>query len=167
MSRLRRARVPEEPHDWNRQRMWWLDPLAEGARAAAVGRGALATPEMLRRCDDPRNPPRHSHTVGAQDCGSGWSPQGAANYDLRQTAQYRRRATGHGPRATGRETTSARREAMTVDGRAKAMAGYGFADVLAIEEMLDDLRARGDPGWRARIARWLRSWTDGLFDGLT
>lgn len=45
------------------------------------------------------------------------------------------------------------------------IAAYGFADVLSIEAMLDDLRAWGDPAWRARVTE-LREWSDGLFDGL-
>lgn len=54
----------------------------------------------------------------------------------------------------------------TPEGRADAMQTYGFADVLAIEDMLRDLRDWDDPAWRARVAE-IRGWTNGLFDGLT
>ncbi len=56
--------------------------------------------------------------------------------------------------------------AVEPEGRADAMQTYGFADVLAIEDMLRDLRHGNDSAWRARVAE-IRGWADGLFDGLT
>lgn len=56
--------------------------------------------------------------------------------------------------------------AVTPEGRADAMETYGFADVLAIEDLLRDLREWDDPAWRARVEE-IRGWANGLFDGLT
>jgi hypothetical protein len=56
--------------------------------------------------------------------------------------------------------------AITPKGRASAIAAYGLADVLSLEDMLRDLQDRDDPAWRARVAE-LRDWADGLLAGLT
>jgi hypothetical protein len=53
-----------------------------------------------------------------------------------------------------------------VSGRAAVMMEYGFADVLSLEQMLTDLSDWADPRWLDRVDE-LRSWTYGLFDGLT
>ena len=45
------------------------------------------------------------------------------------------------------------------------MKTSGFADVLALEDMLRDLRDWEDLVWRARVDE-LRGWANGLFDGL-
>jgi hypothetical protein len=42
---------------------------------------------------------------------------------------------------------------------------YGFADILSVETMLDDLRAWRNPGWTNRV-RQVRSWSDELFSYL-
>jgi hypothetical protein len=41
----------------------------------------------------------------------------------------------------------------------------GFADVLSLDSMLDDLRSWADPASRQRVNE-LRAWSVGLFDGL-
>ena len=56
--------------------------------------------------------------------------------------------------------------AVTPEGRADAIQTYRFADVLALEDMLRDLRDWNDGAWRARVAE-IRGWANGLFDGLT
>jgi hypothetical protein len=53
----------------------------------------------------------------------------------------------------------------TDGGRDNAMDRFGFADVLSLEQMLDDLRAWNDPHWRDRVEE-LRTWTNDLLDGL-
>ena len=55
---------------------------------------------------------------------------------------------------------------MKPDRRAAAMQMYGFADVLSLEAMVEDLREWDDPRWRASVAD-LRVWTNALYDGLT
>ena len=56
--------------------------------------------------------------------------------------------------------------ATTTEGRASVIARFGFADVLSVEAMLQDLRAWNDPAWQARVGE-LRTWADGLLDGLS
>lgn len=56
--------------------------------------------------------------------------------------------------------------ATTPEGKAAAIATYGFADVLSIEDMLRDLRAWATPAWIARVEQ-LRGWSNELFDALT
>jgi len=51
-------------------------------------------------------------------------------------------------------------------GRSSATEAFGFADVLSLESMVEDLAAWGDQRWQARL-RELRAWSDELFDGLT
>lgn len=55
--------------------------------------------------------------------------------------------------------------ATTAAGREAVIDAYGFADVLSVEAMLDDLREWADPSWRAMVNE-LREWSVGLFDGL-
>lgn len=55
--------------------------------------------------------------------------------------------------------------AITAAGREAVIEAYGFADVLSLEAMLDDLREWADPSWRAMVNE-LREWSVGLFDGL-
>jgi hypothetical protein len=55
--------------------------------------------------------------------------------------------------------------AVTPVGRSAAMAEYGFADVLGLEDMLSDLIAWQDPAWSARVEE-LASWASGLFEAL-
>ena len=50
-------------------------------------------------------------------------------------------------------------------GREAAKAGFGFADVLSLEDMVADLRARRDAEWEAHIAR-LAGHASGLFQAL-
>jgi hypothetical protein len=46
------------------------------------------------------------------------------------------------------------------------METFGFADVLSLETMIDDLREWEDPAWNLRVDE-MRAWANGLFDGLT
>jgi hypothetical protein len=55
--------------------------------------------------------------------------------------------------------------AVDAGGREDAMAKYGFADVLSLEDVLRDLRAWDAPEWRATVERY-RLWANELFDGL-
>ncbi len=55
--------------------------------------------------------------------------------------------------------------ATTGQGQEEAKSAFGFADVLALEAMLDDLRRWNDDAWRRRVEE-LRAWTNGLFDAL-
>jgi hypothetical protein len=56
--------------------------------------------------------------------------------------------------------------AISPAGRQSAMARFGFADVLSIEDMLIDLRTWDqDTGWPAHVAK-LKGWSEGLFDDL-
>ncbi len=50
-------------------------------------------------------------------------------------------------------------------GCADVMSKYGFADVLSLESMLQDLDSWSDPGWRSRVTE-LRAWSDGVWDML-
>jgi hypothetical protein len=56
--------------------------------------------------------------------------------------------------------------AVDAAGHADAMATYGFADVLSLEELLRDLRRWDPPDWRATVDQY-RRWANELFDGLT
>ena len=53
--------------------------------------------------------------------------------------------------------------AVTEDGRRSAVDRYGFAEVLSVEAMLEDLRRWRSVGWGHRVTE-LRSWADHLFD---
>ena len=57
------------------------------------------------------------------------------------------------------------RGAVSEKGRAAAMKEFGFADVLSLEEMVADLRARKDPEWAAHVER-LVGYASGLFEAL-
>jgi hypothetical protein len=50
-------------------------------------------------------------------------------------------------------------------GRAAAITEYGLADVLSLEEMVAELRARQDPDWAAHVER-LEAYASGLFKAL-
>ena len=56
--------------------------------------------------------------------------------------------------------------AVDPDGRAAAMAEYGFADVLSVEAMLADLRRWRPAPWRERVGE-LERWSSELFRSLT
>ncbi len=55
--------------------------------------------------------------------------------------------------------------AVSDEGRRSVMEHYGFADVLSLEEMVNDLNGWQNPEWAAKLAE-LRDWTSGLFDRL-
>ena len=55
--------------------------------------------------------------------------------------------------------------AVTPLGRAAAIADYGFADVLGLEDMLADLIAWQDPAWTAHVDE-LAGYAAGLFEAL-
>lgn len=55
--------------------------------------------------------------------------------------------------------------AVTPVGRQAAMADYGFADVLGLEDMLSDLVAWQDPAWSAHVEE-LAAYASGLFEAL-
>jgi hypothetical protein len=58
------------------------------------------------------------------------------------------------------------RGAVDPRGRADAMATYGFADVLSLEELVADLRRWDPPEWRTTVELY-RRWANELFDRLT
>jgi hypothetical protein len=53
----------------------------------------------------------------------------------------------------------------TALGRAAAIADYGFADILGLEDMLADMNAWQDPAWTAHVDE-LASHAAGLFEAL-
>lgn len=55
--------------------------------------------------------------------------------------------------------------AVSEQGRAAAIAELGLADVLSLEDMIADLRARQDPDWAAHVER-LEGYTVGLLKAL-
>lgn len=55
--------------------------------------------------------------------------------------------------------------ALTPEGRAMAMAHFGFADVLSVEGMVSDLQTWAPDSWGSLTRRY-RSWTTELFDFL-
>lgn len=52
--------------------------------------------------------------------------------------------------------------AITPQGRDTVITQYGFADVLALEDMLQDLARWNVPGWADRVHEW-QTWTEELF----
>ncbi|WP_041570813.1 MULTISPECIES: hypothetical protein [Thermoanaerobacterales] len=55
--------------------------------------------------------------------------------------------------------------AVAPEGRSAVITEYGFADVLSVEEMANDLRRWQPTGWRKEVER-LRHWSQELFDSL-
>ena len=55
--------------------------------------------------------------------------------------------------------------AVSQAGRAAVIERHGFADVLSVEAMIDDLRRWANPDWEARLVE-LRAWVTGLLDAL-
>jgi hypothetical protein len=55
--------------------------------------------------------------------------------------------------------------ASSPQGRAHVISEHGFADVLSLESMLDDLHEWADVAWQQRVSE-LRAWSDGMWDVL-
>jgi hypothetical protein len=55
--------------------------------------------------------------------------------------------------------------AVTPDGRDDVIGHHGFADVLALEDMLADLHSWQDAAWAARVDE-IAGWATGLLDAM-
>lgn len=54
---------------------------------------------------------------------------------------------------------------VTLEGRSAVIADYGFAEVLSVETMVNDLRRWKPAGWGEMLEQ-LRHWSNELFDSL-
>lgn len=54
---------------------------------------------------------------------------------------------------------------VTLEGRSAVIAAYGFADVLSVETMVNDLHGWKPAGW-VEMLEQLRHWSNELFDSL-